>query len=94
MKPKEKLFEYWFDNAFVCTRNPYSPILAFGDKRQLLKQEIIKQVCLVLISQKRNTEELRKDIALSFFISMRTALDYINYAKLILEFYNKQNAQT
>jgi hypothetical protein len=51
------------------------------------KQARTKEICLMMLRQKWKSEALRKEIALAFFVSMRTALDYLNYAKMVLEKY-------
>ncbi len=80
-------FEKWFDNTFLSTRNPCSTILNIQDRREILKHKKMKEVCLMMLRQNWKTDELRRELALSFFVSMRTALDYVDYAKMILELY-------
>jgi hypothetical protein len=86
-KAELEKFEQWFDSGFLLSRNPCSTILNFQDKKEMQKQARTKEICLMMLRQKWKSEALRKEIALAFFVSMRTALDYLNYAKMVLEKY-------
>jgi hypothetical protein len=49
----------------------------------------IELVCQMLLENpKKDVPELRKMVAMRFFVSMRCALDYINYAKVVLDEWN------
>lgn len=91
MKESER-FEQWFKSSFLFSRRNTSPILITENKTMQGKFERICDVAkLILDNPKTPIENLRKRVAVDFFISMRCALDYINYAKIILEKYKKVN---
>ena len=49
----------------------------------------IELVCkMILENPKKDVPELRRMVAMRFFVSMRCALDYINYAKIVLGEWN------
>jgi hypothetical protein len=50
----------------------------------------IGEVCKMMIKNpKQDPEKLREEVALDFFVSLRIALDYLNYAKLVLKKWNE-----
>jgi hypothetical protein len=84
MRESEK-FEEWFNSTFLFSRDPTSVILNSEHKTIEAKYKRIGEVCKrILDDPKKPTQQLREEIAVDFFISMRCALDYINYAKLVL----------
>lgn len=80
-------FSKWFQEEYVEHLSPYSVVYGTeGSKFQHeQKAQRILYVCELLISEKLSIDEIRKDVALQFFCSMRTSLDYINYAKMLIE---------
>ena len=90
MKESEK-FEQWYKGIFLCTRSPASPLLISDNKSSEAKSLRILEVCkMILDNPKSDDETLRREIAMRFLISMRIALDYLNYAKLIIDKYNQK----
>lgn len=88
MKKSER-FEQWFKSSFLFSRESSSPLLVSENKIMQRKFERICGVAkLILDNPKIPVEKLRKKVAMNYFISMRCALDYISYAKLILEEWN------
>lgn len=87
MKESEK-FEVWFNGFFMCSREPSSPLLVSDNKTFEARSTRILEVCkMILDNPKMDDETLRKEIAMRFFITMRGALDYLNYSKLVIEKY-------
>lgn len=85
MRESEK-FEQWYKGIFICTRSPASPLLVSDNKGSEAKSLRILEVCKRIINEpKKSTEELREEVAMDFLISMRVALDYLSYARLILK---------
>jgi hypothetical protein len=79
-------FEQWYNSTFLFSRDPSSQILNGENKTLKAKYARICEVCKrILNNPKQPTKELRKEIAMDMMVSMRCSLDYINYAKLILE---------
>ena len=79
-------FEEWYNSTFLFSRDPYSQILSGENKSLKAKYGRICEVCKrILDYPKKPTQELRKEIAMDMMVSMRCALDYINYAKLVLD---------
>jgi hypothetical protein len=90
MKENEN-FSEWFDGQFLCSRDSASPLLLSENKTMKGKYLRIKRVCLfLLMNPKMSDEDVRKEIAMNFFVSMRCALDYLNYAKLVLDKYKRK----
>jgi hypothetical protein len=84
MKQSEK-FEEWFKGSFLCSLSPASPMLISGNKTIEGKSLRILEVCkMILDNPNKDTETLRKEVAMRFFITMRGSLDYLNYARLVL----------
>jgi len=91
MKKSER-FERWFKSSFLLSREMTSPLISSENKAAKERFERIGYVAkLILDNPKIPQDRLRKKIALNLFISMRIALDYINYAKIVLEEF--QNAK-
>jgi hypothetical protein len=89
MQRKGNEFSEWFNGTFLCSRQASSPLLVSDNKMMKGKFIRIEFVCQMLLENpKKNVPELRKMVAMRFFISMRCALDYINYAKIVLEEWN------
>ena len=83
-------FSEWYDGQFLCSRDEASPLLISENKPIKGKFIRIKKVCILILSNPTmNDVDIRKEIAMMFFISMRCALDYLNYAKIVLDKYNK-----
>jgi hypothetical protein len=83
-------FDKWYNGYFLASRNPTSPLLVGENKQVKAKFLRIEVVCqMILESPKVDLQTLRKMVAVRFFISMRCALDYINYANIVLEEYRK-----
>jgi hypothetical protein len=82
-------FEAWFNSTFLFSRDPASTLLNCESKTMTAKYNRICEVCKRMIKNpNKPTQRLREEIAMDFFISMRCSLDYINYAKLVLERWN------
>lgn len=82
---KSEQFEEWYKGSFLCTLSPASPLLISDNKSVEGKSLRILEVCKIIIENPKQEDEVtREEIALRFFISMRVALDYLNYAKLII----------
>ena len=86
-----KKFEEWFDGQFLCSRDEASQLIMSENKTVKGKYLRIKKVCLYILSNPTmKDEDIRKEIAMMFFVSMRCALDYLNYAKIVLDKYNRK----
>jgi len=77
-------FVDWFNNTFLFNRDASSPTILFNNSATSARFVRIREVAVMLL-ENPNSPKLREQIALKFFITMRCALDYINYAKMILE---------
>lgn len=89
MKKSER-FERWFKSSFLFSRESSSPLLVSENKAMREKFERICLVCKrILDNPKTDIEILRKEVAMKFFVNMRTSLDYINYAKIVLDEYKR-----
>jgi hypothetical protein len=87
---KSEQFEEWYKGSFLCTLSPASPLLISDNKALEGKSLRILEVCKIILENPKKEDELiRREIALRFLISMRVALDYLNYAKLIIDKYNQ-----
>lgn len=87
---KNKSFREWFFNDYLMKLQLSSPLIS-GNKNLSDKHERICKVAEYIIANPTiNVFDLRKYIALSFFVSMRTSLDYINYAKMFIDEWNKK----
>ena len=85
MRESEK-FEEWFKGYFMCSRESSSPLIISDNKTFEGRADRILKVCkLILDNPNKDTETLRKEVAMRFFITMRGSLDYLNYAKLIID---------
>lgn len=90
MKESEK-FEEWYKGHFICSLSPSSPLLISGNKTIEGKSLRILEICKMIIDNpKKNDKIIREEIALHFFITMRVALDYLNYAKLVIDKWNRK----
>lgn len=90
MRESEK-FEKWYKSNFICTLSPCSPLIISDNKTMEGKMLRILEVCKMLLDNpKKNPEELRKEIAMKFFLTMRCSLDYLNYAKLVIVKWNRK----
>ena len=86
---QETPFDQWFEVRFLIDRNINSPIIVSENKTQLTKFRRFKTVTQEILDKPdKSIVELRREIVLKFFVTMKTALDYINYANLIIEEYN------
>lgn len=86
MRKESEQFEEWFNSTFLFSRDPTSVLVNSDHKTIERKRRAIGEVCKrILNNPNKPVEELREEIAVDFFISMRCALDYINYSKLILK---------
>lgn len=86
----EKTFREWFYYDYLMKLQLSSPLIS-GNKNLSDKHERICRVAEYIIENPTiNVADLRKYIALSFFVSMRTSLDYINYAKMFIDEWNKK----
>lgn len=87
MKESER-FEEWFKGSFMCNLSPTSPLLISDNKTFEGKYLRILEVCKMMLNNpNKDIETMRKEVAMKFFLSMRCSLDYLNYAKLLLQKY-------
>jgi hypothetical protein len=87
---KSEEFAKWFDSVFLFSRDPASTILNSDSKTIKAKYARIREVCKRMLDKpNKSIKELRQEIALDFFISMRIALDYINYCELVIKLWKK-----
>lgn len=88
-------FDSWFDNKFQLNLDCSAPYMISENKTQLAKYARMKEISkMILENPDSDIQEMRRKIALRFFVTMRTALDYLNYAKLIVVEYKRQNRKT
>ena len=85
----KEAFKEWFNNTFLFNRSPAS-LLIQNNSASNLRFARIQEVAEMIIDNPNNPK-LRQEVALKFFVSMRIALDYINYAKIVLEKWGKMN---
>jgi hypothetical protein len=86
LKSKSEQFAEWFDGEFLASRDIASPLLVGENPEVKARFARIKHICMYMIQNpNENEEKLRWNIALSFFVTWRCALDYLNYAKLVLD---------
>ncbi len=86
---KTEDFSEWFDGQFLCSRDEASQLMMSENKTVKGKYLRIKKVCLFILSNPTiKDEDIRKEIAMMFFVSMRCALDYLNYSKIVIDKYN------
>jgi hypothetical protein len=86
----KKSFREWFTQDYLM-QSPLSSQLLNGNKSISDRQERICQVAELLISREGDKIEiLRQEIATKYFVTMRCALDYINYATLFINVYKKR----
>jgi len=79
-------FDKWFNSTFLFSRDPACIILNSDSRTMTAKNARICEVCKRLLRKPNQpTQELREEVAMDFLVSMRCALDYINYAKLVLK---------
>ena len=90
MKEQEKFID-WFNNTFLFNRDSSSPTLLYNNSAINARFVRIREVAVMML-EKPTSPKLREEVALKFFITMRCALDYINYAKMILEEWKKCQA--
>lgn len=82
---KKQTFREWFFKDYLMQTNISSPLL-IGNKAISDRQERICQVAEYIIKNKnKSIENIREEIAMKFFITMRCSLDYLNYAGLFIE---------
>lgn len=84
-----KSFKEWFMNDYLMQTNLSSPLLT-GNKAISERQH---RICFVgekiLINPNIPMEQLREEISLELFITLRCSLDYINYAKMLIKEWKK-----
>jgi hypothetical protein len=86
-----KSFREWFTKDYLM-QSPLSSQLLTGNKAISERQERICCVAEILLSREGELiENLRQEIATKYFVTMRCALDYINYATLFINVYKKKN---
>jgi hypothetical protein len=79
-------FEEWFYGEFLCSRDSASTIIRSESKSVQAKYDRVCKICKRMIENPdKSLQELREEIAVDFFLSMRIALDYINFCKLIVK---------
>lgn len=92
MTSKSEQFEKWFNTTFLFSRQAASPLLISESKTMKARFIRICEVAIMLIENpKRDIQEIRMEIAMKYFITMRCALDYVNYAKIVvMQFQNRK----
>lgn len=86
MRKKTEAFSEWFDGEFLCSRDMASPLLVYENPEVKARFSRIRKVCeIILENPEADIDWLRKEIALQLFVSWRCALDYLNYAKLVID---------
>ena len=91
LKLRSRKFEEWYFGSFVSSRLPSSIIISSENRTVQSKfRRIFEVAILELENPKTSWQELRKKVALDYFISMRCALDYLGYAKMILDEWKKK----
>lgn len=86
----KKSFREWFTQDYLM-QSPISSQLLNGNKTIADRQERICQVAELLMAREGDLIEiLRQEIATKYFVTMRCALDYINYATLFINVYKKR----
>lgn len=85
-------FEQWFNTTFLFSRQAASPLLVSESKTMKARFIRIREVAVMLIKNPtKEVQEIRIEIAMKYFVSMRCALDYVNYAKMvIIQFQNRK----
>jgi len=87
----KKPFREWFTNDYLMKVNLSSQLVS-GNRQIALRQERICVVAETIIAHpKMSMEELRKQISIELFVTMRSALDYINHAKMLIDKWEKAN---
>lgn len=85
MTTKSEQFENWFNTTFLFSRQAASPLLVSESKTMKARFIRIREIAIMLIENpKKDTQLIRTQIAMKYFVSMRCSLDYINYAKVVL----------
>lgn len=92
MQKESEQFEQWFKTTFLFSRQAVSPLLISENKTIKSRFLRICEVGKILIeSPNKDIQEMRAEIAMNYFVSMRCALDYINYAKIVVaQFQNRK----
>jgi hypothetical protein len=89
---KSEQFEKWYDTTFLFSRKAASPLLVSESKTMKARFIRIKEVAMMLFENpEKDTQLIRAEIAMKYFVSMRCALDYINYAKIVVEQFKNRN---
>ena len=85
-------FEQWFNTIFLFSRQATSPLLISESKTMKGRFLRICEVGKILIENpNKDIQEIRAEIAMNYFVSMRCSLDYINYAKIVVaQFKNRK----
>jgi hypothetical protein len=91
LKKTTEAFSEWFNGEFLCSRDIASPLLVSENPEVKARFIRIEKVCeIILENPNADNDWLRKEVALRLFVSMRCALDYLNYARLIIDKYNRK----
>lgn len=83
-------FELWFNGEFLFSRQAASPLLVSESKTMKARFIRIKEVSIILLENpEKDTQLIRAEIAMKYFVSMRCSLDYLSYAKIVLKEWEK-----
>ena len=86
----KKSFREWFTKDYVMQTNLSASIVT-GNKSISDRQD---RICLVaekiLNNPSMPIKQLREEIAVELFVTLRCALDYIHYAQLLINVYNRK----
>lgn len=88
IEDKVREFQEWFYNTYTRNISYYSPAYTSekSNKAQDQKAQRIVEVTSNIIQNGDSTDaQLGRKVALRYFVTMRTALDYLNYAQLMLD---------
>jgi hypothetical protein len=85
-----KTFREWFSTDYLM-QAPHSSLLMSNNSFINDRKERICQVAEKILksTSNPNISEIREEVAIEFFVSMRCALDYITFALLLINIYNK-----
>ena len=77
-------------------QSPLSSVLLNGNKAIAERQERICKVAEKMLDKSNEAatiEDIRKEVATEFFVTMRCALDYIHYAALFINVYQNKERE-
>lgn len=87
-KSKIDDFDQWYNTTFLCSRDPYSPIICSENRSAMARFRRNGEIAKMLL-ENPNVQEVREQVVVRFDLTTRVALDTINKVKLIINEYNK-----